>query len=129
MTSISEYVGQGLKRHRTRLRLSQSKVAEKAGLSTQHYGRIERGDCNTTLETIQSIIVALQADANTVLTPASTHENTGIPTLAVIKVVNNSGGKIFAEIEVSEESILELANKGSVWQQVLEIIVKSRKMK
>ena len=59
MSKIVELVGNRIHEYRTRKKLSQEELADRAGLHTAHLGRIERGEENPTLESIEKIITAL----------------------------------------------------------------------
>lgn len=49
-----------LKETRERSKLTQAEVAEKAGLNTNYYAVIERGEINTSFETLVRILDALE---------------------------------------------------------------------
>ncbi len=59
MEKIVELVGNRIRELRKKSRLSQEELADMAKIHTAHLGRIERGEENPTLETIEKIIHAL----------------------------------------------------------------------
>lgn len=60
MSIIAKSVGQRIRNHRTRLGLSQEKLAELSGCHPTYIGQVERGEKNATLESIEKIAVALE---------------------------------------------------------------------
>lgn len=61
-------IGNKLLAIRKKCGLTQSEVAEAAGLSDRTYADIERGDVNTRIETILKVCDALQITPNAILT-------------------------------------------------------------
>lgn len=61
-------IGNKLLTIRKRSGMTQSEVAEAAGLSDRTYADIERGDVNTRIETILKVCAALQITPDAVLT-------------------------------------------------------------
>ena len=59
MGKAVELVGKRIREYRTKRGLSQEELAHRAELHTAHLGRIERGEKNPTLESIEKIINAL----------------------------------------------------------------------
>ncbi|MBP3329369.1 MAG: helix-turn-helix transcriptional regulator [Clostridia bacterium] len=59
MSEIAKYIGQRIRNHRTRLGLSQEKLAELSGVHHTYIGQLERGEKNATLESIEKISKAL----------------------------------------------------------------------
>lgn len=49
-----------LKKARTKAKLTQAQVAEKADITTNYYARIERGEVNPTVDVVDSIAKALK---------------------------------------------------------------------
>lgn len=62
-----EQIGRNLKKAREKLRLTQAEVAEKAGLHTNYYARIERGDAKATLKTLEVIFKVLRVKSSDIL--------------------------------------------------------------
>ena len=60
-------IGKRLKDARQRLNLTQLEVAEKAGVSTNYYSRIERGEVNQSLETFEAITQVLRVKSSDIL--------------------------------------------------------------
>lgn len=57
-------VGERIKTARLKAKLTQAEVAKKAGINTNYYSVIERGEVNTTLEKLQKISKALGVDVS-----------------------------------------------------------------
>ena len=60
-------IGQRLREVREKQHLTQSDVAEKADISTNHYAQIERGEANPSLETLENILKALKVKSSKIL--------------------------------------------------------------
>jgi transcriptional regulator with XRE-family HTH domain len=73
--AFSAAVSQALKEERLRKNLSMSAVAERAGLSQQMVGYVERGIRRPTLDTVFRISVALEVDLGNIIKLAV--KNTG----------------------------------------------------
>lgn len=61
------YIGSHLYDFRTKKRLTQAEVAQEAGISTNYYARIERGDTGTSVLIMEKIIKALKVTSSDVL--------------------------------------------------------------
>ncbi len=59
MSDITKTVGQRIRNYRTQKGLSQEKLAELSGCHPTYIGQVERGEKNTTLESIEKIASAL----------------------------------------------------------------------
>lgn len=59
MSEIAKIVGQRIRNNRTRLGLSQEKLAELSGCHPTYIGQLERGEKNATVESIDKISMAL----------------------------------------------------------------------
>lgn len=59
MSEIAKSVGQRIRNYRTKLGLSQEKLAEMSGCHPTYIGQLERGEKNATLESIEKIAAAL----------------------------------------------------------------------
>ena len=60
-------IGRKLREVREKQHLTQSDVAQKADISTNHYAQIERGEANPSIETLESILKALNIKSSKVL--------------------------------------------------------------
>lgn len=60
-------LGQVCRDARARLRLTQQEVAERVGIATEVYGRMERGNCLPSLPTFRRICVVLEVSADELL--------------------------------------------------------------
>ena len=59
MSKIAKIIGQRIRNYRTKLGLSQEKLAELSGCHPTYIGQLERGEKNATLESIEKISIAL----------------------------------------------------------------------
>lgn len=59
MSDITKVVGQRIRNYRTQKGLSQEKLAELSGCHPTYIGQVERGEKNTTIESIEKIASAL----------------------------------------------------------------------
>lgn len=64
-----DLVGIGLKIKIARLdaKLTQAEVAERANISVNYYSRIERGEVNQSIETLESILKSLDIKSSDIL--------------------------------------------------------------
>lgn len=62
--AIVPVLGEKIKIARERAQLTQEEVAKKAGISSNYFAKIERGEINTTVEKLYKIIKALNVDAS-----------------------------------------------------------------
>lgn len=62
MASLGQRIAQGIRTQRQRTRLSQLAVADKAGLSIQYVGMVERGERSPSLEVLERFARALGVD-------------------------------------------------------------------
>lgn len=60
-------IGKGIKTARLEAGLIQSEVAKKAKISTNHYARIERGEINPSIETLEAILEVLKIKSSKIL--------------------------------------------------------------
>lgn len=60
-------IGEKIKEARQRLGFIQADVAKKAGMSTNYYARIERGDATATVEALQKVAKALGVRSSDIL--------------------------------------------------------------
>lgn len=61
---IVKALGENIKAAREKVQLTQEEVAKKAGISSNYFAKIERGEINTTVEKLYKIIKALNVDAS-----------------------------------------------------------------
>lgn len=62
--SARKKLGGKLKRVREEANLIQDEVAKKAGISTNYFAKIERGEVNTSFDKLYKIIKALKIEAS-----------------------------------------------------------------
>ena len=55
MSEIAKVIGQRIRNYRLQVGLSQEKIAELSGCHPTYIGQVERGEKNTTLESIEGI--------------------------------------------------------------------------
>jgi transcriptional regulator with XRE-family HTH domain len=60
-------ISERLKSIRVNRRLTQSEVADKAGISTNYYARIERGDTGISMDIFEKIVKALKVKSSDIL--------------------------------------------------------------
>lgn len=72
MDDILLKLGKRIKELRTKKRLSQSKLAELAGLNDKYLGEVERGSNNISIKNLAQIAAGLDVDTHELL--ASSHE-------------------------------------------------------
>ncbi len=61
---IAQVAGKKMRAFRRKLKLSQEEVAARAGMHVTTYGRIERGESNPPIQTINKIASALSVKVN-----------------------------------------------------------------
>lgn len=67
---LARHFGPAMRRHRELLRLSQEELADRAGLDRSYVGRVERGEQNASLNTLQRISQALGSDLDVLFATA-----------------------------------------------------------
>jgi DNA-binding XRE family transcriptional regulator len=60
----SKYIAGKLKEHRLKRDLSQANLAKKAGMNSNYYAKIERGEIKPSVTTLEKIIKALNAKSS-----------------------------------------------------------------
>jgi len=64
---IQAMIGVNIKSARLKSGFTQSEVARKARISTNHYARIERGEINASIETLEAILEVLKVKSSKIL--------------------------------------------------------------
>lgn len=59
-----EEIGKNLKKAREKMKLTQSEVAEKAGINVNYYARIERGDARASTDVLKEIARVLKVKSS-----------------------------------------------------------------
>lgn len=59
--------GKNIRNARKSLNLTQSEVAEKAGVNSNYYARIERGEVNPSMDMLEAILKVLKLKSSDVL--------------------------------------------------------------
>jgi transcriptional regulator with XRE-family HTH domain len=62
-----QQIGKNLKKARTKAGYTQAILAKKAGISANYYARLERGEDNASVETVEKIVKALRIKSSEVL--------------------------------------------------------------
>lgn len=62
-----EALGKKIKKARHKARLTQAELAEKAGIHTNYYARLERGEVNPSMEIVENIAKALKVKSSDIL--------------------------------------------------------------
>ena len=65
--SASKKIAQNIKKARLEKGLTQETLAKKAGINSNYYAKVERGEINPSLETISKILKALDIKSSDVL--------------------------------------------------------------
>lgn len=60
-------IGQNIKKARLKANMTQSEVAKKAGIHTNYFARVERGEVNVSIEVIEVIAKALKVKSSEIL--------------------------------------------------------------
>lgn len=60
-------IGKNIKKARKERRLTQSEVAQKAGIHPNYYSRIERGELQPALDTLEKIFKVLKVKSSEIL--------------------------------------------------------------
>ena len=66
-TNSLHIIGRNLREERLKRHLTQLEIAEKSEISTNHYAQIERGEANASIETLESILNALNVKSSKIL--------------------------------------------------------------
>lgn len=66
-TEVLSIVGQRLREARLKRRLTQVEVAKEAGLNDSYYARVERGQVNLSIGTLESILKVLKVKSSKIL--------------------------------------------------------------
>ena len=60
-------IGKNLKSARLKAKLTQKQLAEKAGVNTNWYARLERGEENASIDTLKSLAEALKVKVSDII--------------------------------------------------------------
>ena len=107
MSDIYVMVGQRIRFYRKFIDLTQEQLGERTGIDQSYLGRIERGEINVTLETLDKLAKALGIDAAKLLSISPEKEQ---PKEAIIAQIN-------ALFESLEEQ--ELERMHTIVQQII----------
>ena len=66
-SKIQSKIGENIRLARQKMKLTQNVVAKKAGVSVNYYARIERGEVNSSIETINAILAVLNVKSSDIL--------------------------------------------------------------
>ena len=69
--SVLPVLGERLKKARKDRGLTQEQLAERAGLSTRHIAKIEKGDVNPSFEVLSTLVKTLGVSFDAIFDPAS----------------------------------------------------------
>lgn len=75
-------LGERLKRARKDRGLTQEQLAERAGLSTRHIAKIEKGDVNPSFEVLSTLVKTLGVSFDAIFDPASEQVETELQEIA-----------------------------------------------
>lgn len=62
-----DQLGKNLKKARSKAKLTQVEVADKAGIHVNYYARIERGEVNPSVEILEAVAKALKVKSSDIL--------------------------------------------------------------
>lgn len=62
-----EELGKNIKKARQKSKLTQAELAEKAGIHTNYYARLERGEVNPSMEIVENIAKALKVKSSDIM--------------------------------------------------------------
>ncbi len=77
MNDLPKIIGQRLRNYRVQQKISQEKLAERAGCHPTYIGQIERGEKNATIESIAKIAAALKISLSELFEKLGDGEDTG----------------------------------------------------
>ena len=80
--SVLPVLGERLKRARKDRGLTQEQLAERAGLSTRHIAKIEKGDVNPSFEVLSTLVKTLGVSFDAIFDPASEQVESEIQEIA-----------------------------------------------
>ncbi len=110
MSDLAKIVGQRIRNYRTKLGLSQEKLAELAGCHPTYIGQLERGEKNATLESIDKVASSLN--------------------ISLSRLLENLGGKNSSDCNIPLECYEFLLTKSEEEQkQILKILIEMDKYK
>lgn len=66
-TTATMLVGSRIKSLRTKRKISQAQMAELAGISSNYYGELERGEANVSIELVSRIAMVLELPMSAIL--------------------------------------------------------------
>ena len=107
MAKLKEILAQNLKEHRKRLGITQSELADKAGLSTQYLGMIEIARNFPTADVLERLAAALGIKSNELFSVSDS------PEIAMEQLQKAILGKIDQKL-VSFDQVIECAVKKAV---------------
>lgn len=64
---LQKTIGKNLKKAREKKHLTQAEVAEKSGVSVNHYAKLERGETTPGIDTLASVIKAIGVKSSDIL--------------------------------------------------------------
>ena len=80
--SVLPVLGERLKKARKDRGLTQEQLAERAGLSTRHIAKIEKGDVNPSFEVLSTLVKTLGVSFDAIFDPASKQAEAEIQEIA-----------------------------------------------
>ena len=110
MRDLAKIIGQRIRNYRTKLGLSQEKLAELAGCHPTYIGQLERGEKNATLESIDKVASSLK--------------------ISLSKLFENLDGENSSERNLPLECYEFLLSKSQAEQeQIIKILIEMDKYK
>ena len=107
MANVKEILGQNLKEHRKRLGITQSELANRAGLSTQYLGMIEIARNFPTADVLERLAAALGIKSNELFSASDS------PEIAMEQLQNEILDKLDKKL-VDFDEVIECAVKKAI---------------
>ena len=67
ISSVAKILAKNLKRVRLAKHMTQAEVAKKAGITSTHYARIERGEATPSITTVAALVKSLKSNSSEIL--------------------------------------------------------------
>lgn len=94
-SEAARVVGERIRGERQKIGVSQMDLADLAGLNVAHFGRIERGETNPSLETLVRIAAVLGVEASRLIAGISVEQfPSGRPTYSAAEFVRERAARI-----------------------------------
>jgi transcriptional regulator with XRE-family HTH domain len=106
MTNLRALLANNIKRRREVLGISQAKLAEKVGTSTQYIGQIEQQNKFPSSEMLEKIATALNFDSSDLFSVTQLHEEALKQYVEAVKNVFNAANITF-DVKIEELAVIK----------------------